>query len=432
MDISADSKKDGLQKNQDEKHGQVVERCEFLGVTWKSQSSGAARMWKVKDFSLSGGCPCKGPVHPGLVPAGFVGGQQQLGITWKWKQMSSQWREEKSKVLSLWEGGFGGTIVVFDQSHSSPAEMLHGVVHLLKVARGQVALALGWRSNMEDAAPTHCTKSAVKVGGAVKVHPEVPDQVPHVGVKATLRAEPPIIAHASFCIHVANGSPCSKWGLSSVIKCGRFKNNCCVTVKQNSHEIKALLNFYGLKLLHSYSDVHIHKRIPLPLNVMESSTLYGVCNAHKSPLGGSQRTPVWRTLSCGLYGVKTCWFALIHSDGFDISRLLILSDLRWCIVNTRIILSENTSVYEVRASLIPFPTGDALKLRAVISHLIPVEKAPKHYFWFAQNCFQLYFSPTTWLNTDVNAGENKHCLLQNTVKCDYYSPTDTLKNCPQD
>lgn len=82
-----------------------------------------------------------------------------------------------------------------------------------------------------------------------------------------------------------------------------------------------------------------------PLNVMEGSTMYDTASKMLiAPLKVRLIVAAFQTLSCGLYEVRTWWFALIHSDAFDISRLLILFERCWCIVNKRITLSENTSL----------------------------------------------------------------------------------------
>lgn len=132
-----------------------------------------------------------------------------------------------------------------------------------------------------------------------------------------------------------------------------------------------------------------------------------ICNTYRRPEGGPQRT-LSETLSWGLYEVRTCWFALIHSDGSDISRLLIPFDLRWCTVNKRVVLSENTSLDEVRTSLICFPSGNALKLCAVISHLIPVEKKTPKHFDLLGIIFNFFFPPplSSWTLTSVQGKTN--------------------------
>lgn len=51
------------------------------------------------------------------------------------------------------------------------------------------------------------------------------------------------------------------------------------------------------------------------------------------PLGRTSSLSPSEALSCSLYEVGTWWFELIRCDTFDISRLLILPEPRWSVVN---------------------------------------------------------------------------------------------------
>lgn len=186
----------------------------------------------------------KGKVlHPGLVPEGLAGGQQRLGIN-----------------------------VETDGEPVRRRENPGSTVHPLKVAQGQVA------------DPDCCIKSAVKLKGAVNVHPEVPDQVPCVGVKAAVGRT------TYFCTCIVFHPGCQRPSL--------LQMRLVLTNKEHPSQKQLLKQNYPLnkgfipllKLQHNFSDVHMRQQISIPLNVMESPTLYGMCDTHKSPLGGPERT----------------------------------------------------------------------------------------------------------------------------------------------
>lgn len=131
-----------------------------------------------------------------------------------------------------------------------------------------------------------------------------------------------------------------------------------------------------------------------PPNVMEGSTMYDTASKMLiSPLKVRLIVPVFQTLSCGLYEVGTWWFALIHSDAFDISRLLILFERCWCIVNKRITLSENTSL-SMKSELSVFdlfPHREGTETAwCVISDLMLAQKISTH---FDLPCYFLAFFP---------------------------------------
>lgn len=144
--------------------------------------------------------------------------------------------------------------------------------------------------------------------------------------------------------------------------------------------------------------------------------------------------PVWETLGRGLYEVKTCWFALIHSDGFDISRLLIPSDWRWSVVNRRILRSENPSLYEVTTSLICFPTGGCRKIVCCRIWFNSSRKTAGQ-FWFAPNyCQRFSFSAT-----EVSTGKHRHeaqniwaFLTKERLKRGWWFTNWHVFICPQD
>lgn len=101
----------------------------------------------LKDFPQSGRCSIKGSAHSVLVPEGFAGGQQQLGIN----------EETDGEPVERSENRGGMTALLFwrgrARSTGSSAAMLQDVDHLLKVPQRQLALGFGWHSKMENAAP---------------------------------------------------------------------------------------------------------------------------------------------------------------------------------------------------------------------------------------------------------------------------------------
>lgn len=155
--------------------------------------------------------------------------------------------------------------------------------------------------------------------------------------------------------------------------------------------IKALLNCYRPEWLLSYSDMHMRRQISIWLHVMESFTLYGTNNTHKSPLGGPQHT-----LSGRLWAV-----VFMESRPADL-RWFILTVLTFPGYWSSLTCADALSIREssclkipvsMKSELVwsPSPRGNALKLRAVISHLIPVKKNPN--ILICSQLFSTFFLP---------------------------------------
>lgn len=333
-------------------------------------------MWKVKDFSLSGGSACKGLGHPGLVP-----GQQQLGIKVETDEKRVRRREKRGAIVA--REGAGGDVT----RRGSPSQ-----------GRSRTGSTCSWLTFKHGG---RCFEALHKVcrqrGRSLQSSPRGswPSGARWGQGNPEGRATPPPLT--SFCIHVANGSPCSKWGLSSVIKCSRFRNNCGVTVKPNSHEVKSLLNFCGLKLLHRDSDVQCNGKL---------RTVY----AQKSPLGGShiprlKDLKLWSLWSQDLLVGADSFWRFWHFQATDPLWLALMQ----CQYENHPVWKHQCLCSQSEFDPLPHRGRTETACRHIPFNSTP--KAPKHYFLICSELFSTLFLPNYVAEHRRQCGENKPCLL---------------------